>query len=456
MACRRIGVLTAGGDTPALNATMYGIVEAACRRGIEVIGLIRGYASLLSDQVPTVLLNPLLSVIPELDPCSGGTILGSSRTYIDPDSDALDRARSALSRLKLDGLICIGGDGTLNGMQPLTDVLPVVLAPKTIDNDLGLNYAGEVHDWMMPPDGTEPILRPSRERIRLDDVINYATPGYATAVFVVVQSIERIRTTAESHRRVAIVEVMGRRSGYIALGSAYAQPDCILVPEVPLDVDLLAERIRQLYEIQHHAVIVVGEGVRLPDGRELGARQATHDPAGNVRYSGAADALAELLEQRLCGDELFTRVRSGEPPGAVFFTRKIGHTQRGGRPVHFDRFYGALIGGRALDLIDSGQTNVIATLQYSESGGFDVSSYPAGRLRDARGEIRARILHPSFYDARRMQLTDFGRDYLEPIFSDAVGWDDVEFIRSRTFSAGSLTSRFHSVNVDIRRRIRYL
>ena len=113
---KRIGVLTAGGDTPALNATIYGIVEEANRRDTEVLGLIRGYASLLGDKVPTVLLNPLFSTIPEIDPCVGGTILGSSRTYVDSESTELHTVRRNLERLQLDGLICIGGDGTINAM----------------------------------------------------------------------------------------------------------------------------------------------------------------------------------------------------------------------------------------------------------------------------------------------------------------------------------------------------
>lgn len=449
---QRIGILTAGGDTPALNATVYGVVEEANRRETEVLGLIRGYAGLLGEEIRTVRLNPLFSTIPELDPCSGGTILGSSRTYVEEGSSQMDQVRRNLQQLELDALICVGGDGTINGMQPLADVTPCVLAPKTIDNDLGLNYPGEPNDWV-PVDGSDhPVLQHSRDQIALEDIVNYATPGYATAVFVVTQSIDRIRTTAESHRRVAVVEVMGRRSGYIALGSAYAQPDFILIPEVALDLDRLEEQLRRLYEVQHHAVIVVGEGVRLADGSELGAGKKTLDPAGNIRFSGAADALAALLQQRM-QDGLFERIRYGEPAGSAFFTRKIGHTQRGGRPIQFDRFYGAQIGGRAMELAARGENNQLATLQYSAEDGFHVSSLSANRLRDPSGEIRARTIHPTMYDAERMRLTDFGREYLQPIFTNAIGWDDVEFLRAETFSPGNLATRFQSVNVDIRKRL---
>ncbi len=379
--------------------------------------------------------------------------MGSSRTYVDPHAGPIEQVRENLKRLELDALICVGGDGTINGMQPLADVTPCVLAPKTIDNDLGLNYAGEPNDWIPAEDSGHPVLRHSRSTIALEDIVNYATPGFATAVFVVTQSIDRIRTTAESHRRVAVVEVMGRRSGYIGLGAAYAQPDFILIPEVPLDLDQLEQQLRQLYEVQHHAVIVVGEGVRLPDGTELGAGEKSYDPAGNVRFSGTADALAALLQERM-SDGLFERIRYGEPSRSAFFTRKIGHTQRGGRPIQFDRFYGSQIGGRAMEMAARRENNQLATLQYSAKDGFQVSSMSANRLRDPAGEIRARTVHPTMYDAEIMQLSDFGREYLQPIFTNAIGWDDVEFLRAETFSPGNLATRFQSVNVDIRKRLR--
>ena len=141
---QRIGILTAGGDTPALNATIYGAVQRANALKIEVVGLLRGYAGLLDPRIPHVLLNPLYTSIPELDPCKGGTLIGSSRTYLDHNSTQhLQTAGRHAAKLQLDGLICIGGDGTINGMQPLAEMLPCVLAPKTIDNDLGLNYPGE-------------------------------------------------------------------------------------------------------------------------------------------------------------------------------------------------------------------------------------------------------------------------------------------------------------------------
>lgn len=186
---RRIGVLTAGGDTPALNATIHGAIARANQLGVEIFGLIKGFNSLFNARVPHVHLNPLLQPIPELDPTLGGTILGASRDYIDSnDKHSHAEIYERLCRLKIEGLICIGGDGTLNGMQPLANFLPVVLAPKTIDNDLGLNYRNEPDEWQRhngAPTGEYRYVRtPSRTVFDLDYMINFVTPGFATAVYV--------------------------------------------------------------------------------------------------------------------------------------------------------------------------------------------------------------------------------------------------------------------------------
>lgn len=459
MTVKRIGILTAGGDTPALNATIYGAVERANALGINIFGLQRGYAGLLDKRVPHVHLNPLFTTIPELDPCLGGTLIGSSRTYVEPNSADMAQLKSNYQRMNLDGLICIGGDGTINGMQPICEFTQCVLAPKTIDNDLGLNYLDEPNTWVTKHDGHQTIFEKSpgleRKTIDLEDIINYATPGYATAVFVVAQCVERLRTTAESHRRIGIVEVMGRQSGYIALGAAYAQPDIILIPEVAVDFDRLEERVRQIYERQQNVVIVVGEGVRTADGVELGAAMPTYDPAGNIRYSGAANALEKILLERI-EPEFFNQVRTYEPTGAAFFTRKVGHTQRGGRPILFDRFHASQLGGKAVELLNHDENNVIATLQYSEANGLNVDSISANKLRDHSGEIHPRVLHSSMYDQERLLPSEFGEKYLRSIFTTAIGWDDIEHMRAQLFSPGNLSTRYQSVNADIRKRTRFL
>jgi len=457
---RRIGILTAGGDTPALNATIQGAVARANRRRVEVYGFIKGFSALMNSQVPHVHLNPLFTEIPELDATHGGTIIGASRAYVDArDTATLDQIAERLALLKIEGLICVGGDGTLNGLQPFAERFPTVLAPKTIDNDLGLNHRNEPDEWERVPTPGAPGYRYQRTRSRttfdLDGMVNYVTPGYATSVFVSVEGVHRVRTTAESHRRIAIVEVMGRQSGYIALGTAYGQPDIILVPEAPLRVDALVERVRELYELQKNVVIVCGEGIVDEQGRELGAQRASTDPAGNVTLSGASEAVRNILIDHF-GDAYFQSYRRAESAKAAVFTRKVGHTQRGGRPILFDRFYAAQLGGKVVDMLLEGQNNALAIVQWSREKGFYVDSYEGNGLRDRWGQIHARYMHPSFYDAELMRPSRTGVEYLLPIFTNAIGHADMEALRLSIFDSGSLFRPFHSVNTDINKRIRLL
>jgi ATP-dependent phosphofructokinase / diphosphate-dependent phosphofructokinase len=458
---KRIGILTAGGDTPALNAAIHGAVVRANQLKVEVYGLIKGFNCLFNPRVPHVHLNPLFQAVPELDPAKGGTLIGSSRDYVDPSrNDELDLITSRLARLGIEGLIAIGGDGTLNGLQPLTERLPTVLAPKTIDNDLGLNYPSEPDEWSRhqdsPGSGKYRYSRvPSTAVFDLNHIVNYVTPGYATAVLVTAQGVERIRTTAESHRRIAIIEVMGRHSGYIALGTAYGQPDIILVPEHPLDVGLLVERVKHLYDLQKNVVIVCGEGIVDAHGVELGAESSSTDPAGNLLLSGAAEALRATMIKTL-GDGYFQRYRRGSSAREAIFTRKVGHTQRGGRPILFDRFYAAQLGSSAVDLLVEGRNNAVSVLQYEATQGFHVEGYDANRFRDRWGLIHARQMHPSLYDPLRMKPSRLGIDYLLPIFTGAIGYDDAEHMRQTQFDAGNLTQPYHSINTDVHKRIRYL
>jgi ATP-dependent phosphofructokinase / diphosphate-dependent phosphofructokinase len=458
---KRIGILTAGGDTPALNAAIHGAVVRANHLKIDIYGFIKGFNCFFNPRVPHVHLNPLFQSIPELDPTKGGTLIGSSRDYVDPNqADEMDQITARLKKLGVEGLIAIGGDGTLNGLLPLTERLPTVLAPKTIDNDLGLNYPNEPDDWIRSEDAHAPFgyryIRTRSDAVfDLDQIVNYVTPGYATAVMVTAQGVGRIRTTAESHRRIAIIEVMGRQSGYIALGTAYGQPDLILVPEYPIDIERVVERVRYLYDLQKNVVIICGEGVVDEQGRELGAVSTSTDPAGNIALSGAAEALRSRLIS-LLGDRYFQRYRRGRSAKEAIFTRKVGHTQRGGRPVLFDRFYAGLLGSKAVDLLVEGSNNAVAVLQYHSERGFYVEGYDANRFRDRWGLIHARRMHPALYDPKLMKPSRLGNDYLLPIFTDAIGSDDAEHMRQTLFNPGNLAQPYHSINTDVQKRIRYL
>jgi 6-phosphofructokinase 1 len=272
---------------------------------------------------------------------------------------------------------------------------------------------------------------------------------------VTAQGVERIRTTAESHRRIAIIEVMGRHSGYIALGTAYGQPDIVLVPESPLDMDLLIERVKHLYDLQKNVVIVCGEGIVDDRGQELGAESKSTDPAGNIALTGASEALRSLMIERL-GDRYFQLYRRGNSAREAIFTRKVGHTQRGGRPILFDRFYAALLGSKAVDLLVEGRNNAVSVLQYHSQKGFHVEGYDANRFRDRWGLIHARQMHAALYDPLVMKPSKMGIDYLMPIFTDAIGSDDSEHMRQTLFDPGNLAQPYHSINTDVHKRIRYL
>ncbi len=457
---KRIAILTAGGDTPALNATIHGVVTRACQHKVSVIGLMKGFNSLFNPRLPHVHLNPLYQPIPELDPTVGGTLLGASRDYLDgSDQASVDRITDRLRRLGIEGLICVGGDGTLNGMQALAASLPAVLAPKTIDNDLGLNYPGEPGEWERSGGGhgTSATYRRSGPKpdLDLEEMVNFVTPGFATAVFVAAGGVERVRTTAESHRRIAIIEVMGRESGYIALGSAYGQPDLILVPEHPLDIDALLDRVLAVYEAQKNVVIVCGEGIRDAKGSLLGAQSTSTDPAGNKVFSGAAEALRLRLIEGI-GDRYFRERRRGGSAREMIFTRKVGHTQRGGRPLLFDRHHAVQLGGKALDLLLDGCTNTVAVLQWTRGAGLQLDGIPVSDLLDGWGHIHARQLHPAFYDADAMAPSSLGVEYLQEIFTRAVGHDDTEHLRERLFAPGRLLEPHRSINTLVGRRIEYL
>ena len=236
----------------------------------------------------------------------------------------------------------------------------------------------------------------------------------------------------------------------------YGQPDVLLVPEHRLGyVDHLVNRVQEIYDLQKHVVIVCGEGIIDHEGQELGAEHLSHDPAGNVVLSGASEALRAILIQRL-GDTYFTSKRRNESARAAIFTRKIGHIQRGGRPVLFDRYHAAMLGGHSVDLLLEGQVNAVAALQYTRARGLFLGQVYANDFRDRWGLIHARLMHPSFYDPEAMRPSQTGVDYLLPIFTNAIGADDVEVLRTDLFDSNHLTVPYHSVNTDVNKRIRTL
>jgi len=156
------------------------------------------------------------------------------------------------------------------------------------------------------------------------------------------------------------------------------------------------------------------------------------------------------------GDRYFQRYRRGSSAREAIFTRKVGHTQRGGRPILFDRFYAAQLGAKAIDMLLEGRNNAVAILQHTEAKGFYVEDYDANRFRDRWGHIHARTMHADLYDPVLMKPSKLGVDYLLPIFTDAIGNDDAEHMRQTLFDPGNLAQPYHSINTDVHKRIRYL
>ncbi|MGH7970178.1 MAG: hypothetical protein ACREIC_15765 [Limisphaerales bacterium] len=171
--------------------------------------------------------------------------------------------------------------------------------------------------------------------------------------------------------------------------------------------------------------------------------------------SGAADALRSKLIEMI-GDRYFKLYRRGESAKESIFIRKVGHTQRGGRPILFDRFYAAQLGAKAVELLVEGRNNAVAVLQYNQTHGFHVEGYDANRFRDRWGLIHARKMHPALYDPKLMKPSRLGIEYLLPIFTGAIGEDDMEHTRQTLFAAGNLAQPYHSINTDVHKRIRYL
>jgi len=309
---KKIALLTGGGDCPGLN----GVIRAVSKKAIldydmEVIGVEDGYQGMIENRVRPLDFEAVSGIL-----TLGGTILGTNNKahpykYIAPaDKDAQPRDVSAqaienMKRLGVDCLVCIGGDGTLKIAHCLCqDGLPIVGVPKTIDNDIR---------------GTE------------------VTFGFDTAVEIATDGIDRLHTTAQSHHRVMILEVMGRTAGWIALHSGIAGGgDIILIPEIPFDMDVIAQRVKdRSHKGKRFSIIVVAEGAK-PKGGKVTVKKIVKDASEPVRLGGIGFSLADDIEGM-----------TGLECRAVV----MGHLQRGGSPSAYDRVLATELGTRVVDMI---------------------------------------------------------------------------------------------------------
>lgn len=343
----RIGILNSGGDCPGLNAVIHGVVGAADELGWEVIGFRDGFEGLLPPGDFTVLKPKDTVGILKL----GGTILGTTNKghfaakvgkgdIAEVPADIVAKAKRTMEQLDVRALIIVGGDGSLTtGLQLYREGWPVIGVPKTIDNDL--------HATAM-------------------------TFGFDSAVNSVVDGLDRLHTTAESHKRVMVLEVMGRHAGWIALwGGIAGGASVILLPEIPFSFEKVAQHIKDRdAQGYHSSLVVVAEGATLPDGDLV-----TIDPntGGEVRLGGVGDVVAKRLE-KLTGKE--TR------------SCTLGHLQRGGAPTSLDRILGMRFGVMAVKLASEGRFGRMVSYQ-----AYHVDSVPIEeavnklRLVEPQGEL---------------------------------------------------------------------
>ena len=325
----RIGVLTGGGDCPGLN----GVIRAVVRKGTEVyghdfVGFRDGWKGPLEGLTRQLGVPEVRGILPR-----GGTILGSSRTNPLKVEGGVDRIRQNLSDLGVEALVAIGGEDTLGVATALAAAgLTVVGVPKTIDNDLGAT------DY---------------------------TFGFDTAVTIATEALDRLHTTAESHHRVLICEVMGRHAGWIALHAGLAGgANVILIPERPFDIEQVCRYVEQRFEREYAPIIVVAEGA-LPVEGSIEVRAGEVDAFGHARLGGIGELLAREIEART-GKEARTTV--------------LGHVQRGGSPTAYDRVLATRFGLHAIDAVHEGDSGVMVALQ-----GTDIVRVP---LAEATRELK--------------------------------------------------------------------
>ncbi len=332
----RVGVLTGGGDCPGLNAVIRAIVRKGVPEyGYSFIGFRDGWRGPLEALTRPLDIPSVRGILPR-----GGTILGSSRTNPFSVDGGVEKIRRNLQNLGVDALIAIGGEDTLGVATKLHEMgVNVIGVPKTIDNDLsGTDY----------------------------------TFGFDTAVNIATEAIDRLHTTAESHHRALIVEVMGRHAGWIALHSGMAGgANAILIPEVRFDLDQVCKWVESRFQLDYAPIIVVSEGAKPKDGEEV-LQSGEKDAFGHVRLGGIGDWLAPRIEERT-GTE-------ARPTG-------LGHVQRGGPPTARDRWLATRFGLHAIDAVHEGMWGQMTALR-----GTDIVMVP---LSEATKELK--VVDPALY-----------------------------------------------------------
>ncbi|MCX5697667.1 MAG: ATP-dependent 6-phosphofructokinase [Candidatus Omnitrophica bacterium] len=297
----KIGILTGGGDCPGLNPVIRAVVRKGLNQGYTIVGIKNGWKGLIENDIMDLNIEAVSGILPK-----GGTILGTSRTNPYKKPEDLVKAKDNFKKLELDALIAVGGEDTLGVASKLIKdgIANIVGVPKTIDNDLSAT------DY---------------------------TFGFDTALNTAMECIDKLHTTAESHHRIIVAEVMGRHAGWIAIESGIAGgADVILIPEIPIDLKEVCEVIKKRHSRgKTFSIVVVAEGAQFKEGTFVTKEQEL-DAFGHVKLGGIGDMLAKEIE-KITGYE--TRVSV------------LGHIQRGGSPTAFDRVLGTRFGVKAVELV---------------------------------------------------------------------------------------------------------
>ena len=343
---KKVGVLTGGGDCPGLNAVIRAVTRRSLARGYTTIGIREGWRGLVDGRFMELGPREISGILPR-----GGTILGTTRTNPYNTDGGVERVLENFRAQELDALVAIGGEDTLGVASRLfaEHELPVVGVPKTIDNDLSAT------DY---------------------------TFGFDTAVFIATEAIDRLHTTAESHNRVMVVEVMGRHTGWIAVMSGIAGgADVILIPEHPITVEDACDDLRRRHERgKDFSIVVVSEGYELTyasgEKRQVAQEAPATDQFGHVRLGGVGEQLAREIEERTGFESRVT---------------VLGHVQRGGSPTPRDRVLATRYGLKAADLVEEGRFGTMAALQ-----GDDIVAVP---LADAVAKLKT--VPPQWFDVAK-------------------------------------------------------
>ncbi|MDQ0905790.1 6-phosphofructokinase [Streptomyces canus] len=333
----KVAVLTGGGDCPGLNAVIRSVVRKGIQEyGFDFVGLRDGWLGALQGHVVPLEIADVRGILPR-----GGTILGSSRTNPFKHEDGVRRIRDTLAAHQVDALVVIGGEDTLGAATELSrQGINLVGVPKTIDNDVsGTDY----------------------------------TFGFDTAVGIATEAIDRLHTTAESHMRTLVVEVMGRHSGWIALHAGVAGgANVILIPEQPFDIDQVCEQVKNRFKINYAPIVVAAEGATPKEGQMI-LKDRSLDEYGHVHLSGIGEWLTQEISQRT---------------GMDARTTVLGHVQRGGTPSAFDRWLATRFGLHAVDAVRDGDFGTMVALR-----GTRIIRIA---LDDTRGKTK--VVDPSLYD----------------------------------------------------------